>query len=312
MRSEHDVQSYLYAVREAMLGETQRFERPSADEIQFASLVMEDGAKLARDPAAIEEARAAADAAIDEFNKGRGDEPGPTLITKAPAKLDPQAARAKDADYEGTRVYTSADTPEAKRRRLVAIIALLVIVGVSGVGGILLWQPTEPTVQRPEPTPTAVAELPPIEVPEATPAEVAEAPKATPTPKAQATPRPRATPKPTPKAQATPKPSKTPAVAQATPKPTPKATPTPEPVAVVTGKGTLRARGCKPYAEVWIDGKNTGKKTPLMGITIPAGKHTVELRSPELGKKVSRRFELEPDGVVVLPGYNFETESWIQ
>jgi hypothetical protein len=37
-------------------------------------------------------------------------------------------------------------------------------------------------------------------------------------------------------------------------------------------------------AEVWIDGLNTGYTTPTLGLQLPIGKHTVELRDGAGGK----------------------------
>jgi serine/threonine protein kinase len=40
--------------------------------------------------------------------------------------------------------------------------------------------------------------------------------------------------------------------------------------------------GSKPWAQVWIDGKDTGKVTPLVDYKIPCGKHTVTFKNPEI------------------------------
>jgi serine/threonine protein kinase len=41
--------------------------------------------------------------------------------------------------------------------------------------------------------------------------------------------------------------------------------------------------GSKPWAEVWIDGKNTTKLTPLVDFKLPCGKHKITLKNPEMG-----------------------------
>jgi hypothetical protein len=40
--------------------------------------------------------------------------------------------------------------------------------------------------------------------------------------------------------------------------------------------------GAKPWAEVWIDGRNTQKMTPLVDLKVPCGKHRITLKNPEL------------------------------
>jgi PEGA domain len=57
----------------------------------------------------------------------------------------------------------------------------------------------------------------------------------------------------------------------------------------VTLKPETQARGvlmvdANSAAEVWIDGLNTGYTTPTLGIQLPVGKHTVELRDGAGGK----------------------------
>ena len=41
--------------------------------------------------------------------------------------------------------------------------------------------------------------------------------------------------------------------------------------------------GSKPWSEVWIDGRNTGKLTPLVDYKLPCGRHRLTLKNPELG-----------------------------
>jgi hypothetical protein len=40
--------------------------------------------------------------------------------------------------------------------------------------------------------------------------------------------------------------------------------------------------GSKPWAEVWIDGRNTQKLTPLVDFKLACGKHKLTLKNPEL------------------------------
>jgi serine/threonine protein kinase len=114
----------------------------------------------------------------------------------------------------------------------------------------------------------------------------------------QAATTPAAPPKPTPPAPTPPAPTPpkptTPAssTASTSPASTPAATP---PKRVTTGEpGTEPAPavakpatctvtiGSKPWAEVWIDGKNTQKLTPLVDYKLPCGKHKLTLKNPEL------------------------------
>jgi serine/threonine-protein kinase len=60
---------------------------------------------------------------------------------------------------------------------------------------------------------------------------------------------------------------------------------------VEVGKGTIQFR-IVPYATVILDGKELGQ-TPLpQAFEVPAGKHTVTLVNKELGKEVTRAFQV--------------------
>jgi len=59
-------------------------------------------------------------------------------------------------------------------------------------------------------------------------------------------------------------------------------------------EGTLRL-GAKPPCDIYIDGKNTGLKTPQRSIRLTAGKHSVKLVNPE--HDISSSF-----GVKIAPG----------
>jgi hypothetical protein len=41
--------------------------------------------------------------------------------------------------------------------------------------------------------------------------------------------------------------------------------------------------GSNPWAEVWIDGRNTGRLTPVIGYRLPCGQHRITLRNSEAG-----------------------------
>jgi hypothetical protein len=36
----------------------------------------------------------------------------------------------------------------------------------------------------------------------------------------------------------------------------------------------------KPWAEVWVDGVRRGVSPPMKQLTLPVGRHTIELRNP--------------------------------
>jgi serine/threonine-protein kinase len=61
----------------------------------------------------------------------------------------------------------------------------------------------------------------------------------------------------------------------------------------VVAKGTLEFR-IRPYAVVSLDGKVLGQ-TPLAAVEVPVGKHTLRLVNKELGKDVTKSFEVKAD-----------------
>jgi hypothetical protein len=65
------------------------------------------------------------------------------------------------------------------------------------------------------------------------------------------------------------------------------------------GSGTL-AVNSRPAARIVIDGKDTGKFTPQVGIKLPAGFHRVTLVNDELQIKRSFRVEIQPDTTTKL------------
>jgi hypothetical protein len=66
--------------------------------------------------------------------------------------------------------------------------------------------------------------------------------------------------------------------------------PPPEPVSRACSV-TLESR---PWAQVWIDGRNTGQRTPLRDHAVPCGRHTITLKNPELQVELSQRVTLRP------------------
>jgi eukaryotic-like serine/threonine-protein kinase len=55
-----------------------------------------------------------------------------------------------------------------------------------------------------------------------------------------------------------------------------------KPAAAASGDDCSVTLGSKPWSEVWLDGKNTGKLTPVVDFKIACGKHTITLRNPEI------------------------------
>ncbi len=224
---------------------------------------------------------------------------------KRAAEISP--AGSTRSDIKPTRVYTPGDTPERKRRRLLAVLAVAILLTV---GGTILWIQSPPT-----PTPVAVVDTTPT--PDGLDSLPDLAPPDEPTPKPKTGRKtPRRTPK---KASPTPAPTPAPVAVQPTPGPTPvdlpgpTPAPTPEAVASIAGTGVLKARASKPFALVFIDGRDTGEKTPMFGgIKLAAGKHTVELRSPERGEAVKKTIEIKADATFVLDAYDFANKRWMK
>ncbi|MBS1153866.1 MAG: masK12, partial [Myxococcaceae bacterium] len=134
-------------------------------------------------------------------------------------------------------------------------------------------------------------------------------PKAEPKPKED---KPKAEPKPKPepvakedKPKAEPKPKPEPVAKEEKPKPEPKPKAEPEPKpSAAKGKGKLACASKPAGAEVWVDGKNTGKKTPVAissALELSAGKHKVIFK---LNGKASapQEITIDADQVFVLKG----------
>jgi hypothetical protein len=64
--------------------------------------------------------------------------------------------------------------------------------------------------------------------------------------------------------------------------------------------------GSSPWAAVWLDGKDTGRHTPLVQLALPCGTHVLELKRQDLrlarlatvvlraGDHLKARYHLEP------------------
>ena len=210
----------------------------------------------------------------------------------------------------------------AKKKGSPAMLLLAVLLGLI-LAGTLLWVINErvfsgtPTVVEEPDTDAAVdLSMPDIELPQ-------EGDPSTPKPRIKSDPKPaRSVPPPTP----TPAPDPTPAPVGAStsvppPEPSPAVepitaapNPTPAPVAVIrpTGRGRVSIKFSKPYyARVWVDGIDTGRSTPVMGLEVPAGKHRIELVADEQGRRSSlRTVNVAANGHVKLGHYDFDTDSW--
>ena len=115
---------------------------------------------------------------------------------------------------------------------------------------------------------------------------------AAPAPTAPARPAPRPAARP-PERVATPAPAPSPPPAEApAPAPSAPAPAAPAPAAP-KGDGTL-ALAAKPPCDIYIDGKNTGLKTPQREITLSAGKHKVTLINNEYGIREAFTVDIKP------------------
>jgi serine/threonine protein kinase len=317
------IKSYLYALRERMLHGKPGIIDPDEEGPEFATLLAKDWVTVdARAREELAETKKAADKAVDELaaNAVLGDgTPGLSLaetmeapsqagvpVPQAPGPAGISPKKATRPNLRPTRVYTKSDTAGQRTRRTVAMVSVALLLVIAGALAFIEFGPKD--AATPDPTPLADAGVPPPEMGDL-------AVEATPTPAPRKTPKARRTPKSraTPTAAGTPAPQQTPVAAVADPPP-PLATPTPEatPEAVaVLGRGTLLVKPCKPWARVFIDGKDSGKNTPVFdGIELSAGKHTIELRNFEKQARVSKTITIEPGKKLVLPGYDFEQKSW--
>ena len=54
-----------------------------------------------------------------------------------------------------------------------------------------------------------------------------------------------------------------------------------------------------PWSEVWIDGKNTTKHTPIVDFKLPCGKHKLAFKRPDMQID-------QTESINVRPGQNFK------
>jgi len=54
-----------------------------------------------------------------------------------------------------------------------------------------------------------------------------------------------------------------------------------------------------PWSEVWIDGKNTTKHTPIVDYKVPCGKHKLAFKRPDMQID-------QTESINVKPGQNFK------
>jgi hypothetical protein len=297
--SDQTVKGYIYELRARIVGDA----KAKDDDVQFATLAVtvpkEDPDKAGE----LEATRRAADAALTTmaYDAGATRLMGPQTTLDKPGIAGTRGPMpAREGDYEETRVFTAGDTRGSGSKRGVLYLAVLLLLIGAGAGAwLLLGQP------RPEP----MAAARPTPAPTVAPTPLPDLPVVTPAPTPRGTPRPD---KPTPKSRATPTPRATPAaVAVATPTPAPKATPKPKdeppPLAMLGGSGTLLIKASTPWSVVYVDGNKVGK-TPLMGHSLPAGKHTIELRCVSCAKEqsVQQTITIKAGMEKKLSKYDFE------
>jgi serine/threonine protein kinase len=169
---------------------------------------------------------------------------------------------------EATTLVATRGTGRRGRWRAGLAAAGLALLGFVGVWA---WRSGRPSVAPPvEPSPSALAL--PTPVPPSPPPGEADAGPAAAVPARL----PIANPAPAVRPTATPAPARR-SVSTPVPPPPPTPAPTPAP-ARVTGSGLLQI-GVRPWARVSVDGREVGT-TPLDRISLPAGRHVVELRHP--------------------------------
>jgi hypothetical protein len=55
----------------------------------------------------------------------------------------------------------------------------------------------------------------------------------------------------------------------------------------------------KPWTEIWIDGKNTGRRTPVDDLKVPCGQRKLQLKRPDKGIE-------QMEMVKVVPGKPYQ------
>ena len=157
-----------------------------------------------------------------------------------------------------------------------------------------------PPAPTPPPTAVATTPTPPPASPPASPPPATTARSTLPSTPPAATPPTSPAPAPTAAARtADPRPRPRPPVASAETgsAPTTEAPPAaPRPAAAANCSVTI---GSKPWSEVWIDGRNTQKLTPLIDHRVPCGRRRITLKNPDLGVEKN-------EVVTVRPGERFK------
>ena len=59
--------------------------------------------------------------------------------------------------------------------------------------------------------------------------------------------------------------------------------------------------GTFPWSELWIDGKDTGQQTPVVGLRLPCGPHRLEFKRRDL--KVQ-----QTENVQLIEGHDFKRQ----
>jgi serine/threonine protein kinase len=298
----------------------------------------------------LEEARRAADAAIagnrvfssetaDPVDTSQetmvGVDPGPPAAAPTKARgaemLAPSPPAPTNPNQKQTRKIQKPGTEARKKQAwspgllLVALLLGVLLLGTSSWIIKELFFTGTPVAAAPDPAPQGPAdlEIPDLTIPSGDPTP---APRASvrsgdpaPAPRRDSTPAPAVArptdPTPTGSAATTdPTPKAPPAPASPAPRTTPDPTPAPAEVvaAAPVGRGRVSIKFSKPYyGRVWIDGIDTGRSTPVMGLELPAGKHTIELVADEQGRRSAKRtVSVTNGGHVKLGHYDFDTDSW--
>jgi serine/threonine-protein kinase len=225
-----------------------------------------------------------------------------TQVLQAPSSKETSTEAADEASPS-----TDASPPAAPAWKRMVIPAALGL-GLLAVGGGYVMLRPGPT---PDPvTPPAIVQAPPVkdpappapsEAPASKPVEVAQnsvdaKPPENPTPPA-ATPTLTEPPKPpdTVAMNVTPTPTPVPDAVPLKDPPSKKSgtTPTSQKPSKPAGKGTVAFR-VRPFATVFINGKNYGQTPFDDPVELPSGFHTVKFVNDELPKTVTQKIELKP------------------
>ena len=203
----------------------------------------------------------------------------------APPKPAPRVM--PDLGAISVRDEQSAERPAPiapKRNALVPVVAVAAIV-IGAVGTYFFLE----SRKLPSPPPEAAVVTPPPPKPEL----VAVATPPPPKPE-----RVKLEPEPV-----KPPPEPEPVVAVQPVKKTPRVVkPKPPPTAVATAKASVEFR-VRPFGAVWVDGSYLGE-TPFAPVSLALGAHSVRVVNKDLGKEVTKQFEVK-DGTNVFR-HNFE------